>query len=670
MLSRIRTWLVAAARWLAPSTGAAAAGALVAGVLEGRAMETWLGLVTATGFVALLAIPLLIGAAVIVRGVWAAWRPRELAIVEPDGSAPWLAGWLGTAVLGTLAIAWLVFQGTWLLVGWTTFKPLPVSYGVPAFAIGAAVLAVGLSRPVARGLTAIARAIDRRWQRRGHRTLLSPWRIAIALCAASALGAVAFWWLVIRVRLAGFGLEVGFALPAVIGAVAAAILHVAWPRLGRARPIVTAVVAACAVLAVGCALAVSRIRPSLALAVWGDRPLAGFTVDQLFDLDAIRARLSRVELAPIAKPGAAHPDIVLVTIDSARADHTPLYGGNAAMPTLNTLGMHGAVFDWAFSPSNVTRHSLPSMLVGLGPERVRGRVIGEVLRIDPRHVVLAERLAAGGYETAGFVCCADVWDGALHAGLDRGLEHLEVERDPIALAQRARRWLETRAQRGDHAPLFVAIHLSAPREWAPPTPVDKRATLYDHVLARIDEALGVVLAAFSHTPPPIVIVTSDRGEPLGEHGAWVNAANLYDSDTRVPLVIAGPGVATVRVPDTVSLVGLVPSVLELAGFATPTGASIDGVSFAALATAARAGDPAAGVAFGAILKDHASASSIADVVAGRWKLIAIGKTRELYDTRSDPNEHSNVFGAHRDIVDKLEMLLDEHRLHATRSPFE
>ena len=674
--SGIRAWLVAAERWLTPSAVAAAAGAVVAGVLEGRAMDTMLGLVAAAGFVALLAIPLLLGTAVIVRGLWAAWRPRELALVESDGSAPRLAGWIGAAVLGTLAIAWLVFQGTWLLVGWTTFKPLPVSYGVPAFAVAAALLAVAACRPVARALAAIARAIDRRWKRRGHRTLLSPWRLAIALCTASVLGAVLFWWLVVRVRLAGFGVELGFTVPALIGGVVAVIVHAAWPRLGRAQPIVTAVVAACALLAVACALAVWRVRPSLALAVWGDRPLAGFTVDQLFDLDAMRARLSRDELAPVAMPGAAHPDIVLVTLDSARADHTPPYGGNADMPTLADLGRHGAVFDWAFSPSGITRRSMPSMLVGLGPERVRGRIIGDALRVDPRHVLLAERLAAGGYETAGFVCCADVWDGALHAGLDRGLQHLEVERDSLVLAQHARAWLEARERRGDRAPVFVAIHLSAPHDWAPANhveiPFDKRIKLYDRALARYDQALTLVLAAFSHRldHPPIVIVTSDRGEALGDHGAWANAADLYDSQTRVPLVIDGPGIATVHVPETVSLVGLVPSIVELAGFAPPTGTSIDGASFAGLATGTRTGDPAGGVAFGALIRDRASPSSMADVVAGRWKLVAIGHSRELYDTRADPNEHTNAIATQRIIADKLDALLDQHRAHATRSPFE
>ena len=63
------------------------------------------------------------------------------------------------------------------------------------------------------------------------------------------------------------------------------------------------------------------------------------------------------------------------------------------------------------------------MVTGLAPNRVKGRVVGWALRIDPRHVLLAERLLAGGYETAGFVCCNGFWGPDFRTGLQRGLEH-------------------------------------------------------------------------------------------------------------------------------------------------------------------------------------------------------------------------------------------------------
>lgn len=668
MQSPIRARLVAAARWLAPSAIAGAAGAVVAGALEGRGMDSGLGMVVAAGFVALLAFPELVVASAMLRGLWAAWQPHQLGLVEPDGSAPRLAGWLGVAVLGTLAVAWCVFQGTWLLFSWTTFKPVPVSYGVPAFAVGAALVAAGVARPAARGFSAIARAIDRRWQRRGRATLLSPRRIAVALAITSLAGGTAFWLLVIRIRLAQFGIDVAVVLPALAGIVVAALAHVVWPRLGRGRPIATAVIAAALLLAIGGALAAWRLRPSLVLAIWGDRPLAGSAIETIFDVRAIRTRQAQIELAPVARPAAPHPDIVLVVLDSTRADHLPGYGGTAAMPALQDLESRGAVFDWAFAPSSIARRSLPAMMVGLSPERVRGRVVGESLRVDPRHALLAERLVVGGYETAAFLCCSDAWDGAMRTGLG----HVEIERDGGGLANRLRTWLEARGRSGDRAPLFAIVHVIEPHEWMtsglePSAP--ERGRLYDRALARADDALASVMAAFA-ARPPIVIVTSDRGESLGEHGTTLHAADLFDAQTRVPLIVAGPGIPAAHVAETVSLVSLVPSVLELAGFAPPTGNAIDGTSFAALATGARAGDPDGGIAFGATVADRANATHMTDVVAGRWKLIANGTVRELYDTRNDPDERANVLATHRDIAARLQRLLDEHRAHTARSPFE
>ncbi|HEY3806663.1 MAG TPA: sulfatase-like hydrolase/transferase [Kofleriaceae bacterium] len=660
MQSRIRARLVVAARWLVPSVVAAAVGAVVAGALEGRAMATPLGFTAAAGFVALLAIPLLVAAFAILRGVWAAWRPRELAGEIGDDGAPWLVGWIAATALGTIAVAWAVFQGTWLLVSWTAFKPLAVSLGVPAFAVGAAVVAVAASRPIARGLAWVARSIDARWRRRGHRTLLAPHRIAIAFVIAIVVGVAPFWRFVVAARFAGLAVGLSTLAPALIGFAAAAIVHVAWHRLGAARMFVTAVAAACALLAIGGALAVSRVRPSLALAIWGDRPLAGFAVGALFDTGAMRTRVSR-ELVPVSRAGAAHPDIVLVVLDSARADHVPPLG-RADMPGIADLARRGAVFERAFAPSNVTRRALPAMLSGVDPTRLRGRDIGESLRADPRHVLLAERLAAGGYATAGFACCALDWDGPFRAGLDRGLGHFEVDPDPIALADRARAWLEARAKRGERAPLFVAIHLRAPNDWA--RAGFERTKVYDRALASYDHALAIVLAGFAQGSPPIVIVTSDHGDGLGEHAASGRAAELYDGLTHVPLIVVGPGIATVRVPETVGLVGLVPSVLELAGFVPPAGPAIDGTSFAPLATGARAGNAEAGVAFAA------SASGTIDVISGRWKLVENGATRELYDTRTDPDERWNVYLTHRDVVSTLEHALDDYRARANRSPFE
>jgi arylsulfatase A-like enzyme len=456
-------------------------------------------------------------------------------------------------------------------------------------------------------------------------------------------------------------------------------VHVLWQRFPGGRRIAGGTVAALALASVVSAMFTWRARPTLTLAIWGERPLAGLAVDQLFDLDAIRSDVPLSEFQPTPIAGAPHPDIILITIDTVRADHTPPYGGHAEMPMLSELAKRGAVFDWAFSPSNVTRRSIPSMIIGLAPDRVRGRVVGWALRVDPRHVLLPERLAAGGYETAGFMCCDGIWGKDMRTGLARGLEHLETEprENGIALSHMARDWLDARERRGDNRPLFLWMHILEPHNWqaatGEPRNEEERRRFYDRSLQVSDAMLVTLLGAFAQRPPerqPIVIVTADHGEGLGDHGQPYHSTDLYDSQIHVPLVISGAGIHAGHIPETVSLTDLTPTVLELAGFAPPTGPSIDGKSFAELATGRRMADPEAGIAFAEMIKDRSNPGGITAVVRGRWKLIDNASSAELYDVHVDPDERSNLISIKPGLVEPLRVLLRKHVAAAEDSPFE
>jgi arylsulfatase A-like enzyme len=362
------------------------------------------------------------------------------------------------------------------------------------------------------------------------------------------------------------------------------------------------------------------------------------------------------------------------------------------MPVLKELGARGTVFEWAFSPSNVTRRSIPSMIIGLAPDRVHGRVVGWALRVDPRHVLVAERLEAGGYETAGFMCCEGFYGAEMHTGLARGLQHLEMEPNGLALARRARAWLEERAKRRgksgegparsaaeggaevDDKPLFLWMHILEPHNWAvasgDPVVEDARRKLYDRTLTQSDQMLGELLAPFENVAPdkaPIVIISADHGEGLGEHGQVFHSTDLYDSQTHVPLVIAGPGVKPQRVAETVSLTDLTPSLLELAGFTVPSG--FDGTSFAGLATAKRAQNMEGGAAYSAMIHDRSNPGGWTSMVLGHFKLIDTPTGLELYDVRADPGEHANLIRAHPPIYDALRKALVEHQALAKKSPF-
>jgi len=199
-----------------------------------------------------------------------------------------------------------------------------------------------------------------------------------------------------------------------------------------------------------------------------------------------------------------------------------------------------------------------------------------------------------------------------------------------------------------------------------------RNKAYDRALAASDIALGEVLNAFSSRDPqtaPIVIATSDHGESLGDHGQPFHSTDLYNSQIRVPLVIAGPGIAPSRIGETVSLTGLTPTLLELAGFSAPAGPSIDGISFADLTTGARLPDPNAGIAFSAMIRDRSNPGGVTALVRGPWKLIDGPHGFELYDRRNDVNERSNVRALRPREFAELVWELARHRQSAAQSPF-
>lgn len=646
---------------------------MVAGALEAKTETEPFGFLVTAGFFGLLSLPGLFALSAVLRGMLAAWAPNELDLVEEGGGSPRFAGWLGAFVLIVIGLGWILFEGTWLLFRWTAFKPMIISLAEPVIGVFGLVSAVIIARPLARGLTAIARSLDRRWRARGHASFVTPGKLVLAVLVKLGVLGWLGWHFAIKPHLGPLDLSL-LEVPAV-AMLALLFGHVAWKAWPRMRRFVGPLVGSLAVGALGCAVIALQTAPSLTLSIWGERPIAGLAIDMLFDLDAIRSRVSLAEFRPTAVPGAEHPDIILVTIDTVRADHTPPYDGTADMPVLRELGTRGTVFEWAFSPSNVTRRSIPSMIIGLAPDRIRGRVVGWALRVDPRHVLVAERLLAGGYETAGFMCCEGFYGAAMHTGLARGLEHLEMESNGHALARRARAWLDAREKQPNKKPLFLWMHILEPHNWAvasgDPVSTEARRAVYDKTLSQADAMVAEMLGAFAQRAPdraPIVIVSADHGEGLGDHGQIFHSTDLYNSQTHVPLVIAGPGIKQQRISETVSLTDLTPSLLGLAGFAVPT-ARLDGISFADLATGKRAQNIEGGVAYSAMIQDRSNPGGLTSVVHGRYKLIDTPNGRELYDTRTDPTEHGNLIRARLGHLDGLVRDLEEHAAAAKQSPF-
>lgn len=649
---------------------AACAGAVIAGGIDAALMtDVWSG-VASIGFVAIVMVPLLFVASVALRGLLRAWQPSILAarLVEPDGSAPRLAGWVGVVWIGTFTLAWSVFQATWLLAAWTAFKPLTIGFAMPIAIVATVLLSVAASRPVARLLAAVARAIDRRWRGATRPTLLQPRVIFGGAIVTASIVAWLAWQYMVLPRFSS--LDATPIVAIVAGVAIAVAAHLAWPALPKARSVAGSGFALAALATITIAALFAITRPSRTLEIWGDGELSRFAIERAFDLERVHARIPPDELRLPELPGHPHPDIVLITVAAMRADHTPVYGGLAEMPVLRALGDRGAVFHWTFATSTAQESGLAAMHTGLAPSRIRPQPATSHRRLDPRHIMVAERLRAAGYQTAAFVCCSEL---AGATGLERGFDHLVVRPTGDALVSETRGWLDPRVNQGHRAPLFVWLHVSEARDWQ--ATIDRsvgeaeRRPFYDRALADTDVLVGRLLAAFSSRPPdraPVIVMTADRGEGLGDHAQPLAARNLYNGVVRVPLVIVGPGIKVQRLYGVVSLTDLAPTLLELAGFAPPHPPEPDGQSLVPVIRGARPFPTDTGTAF--VVGDSDRKGSIA-VIRGRWKLIETGATAELYDLHNDPDERTNMVSFRVQLAEQLRRAIVEYKAVATRSPF-
>jgi arylsulfatase A-like enzyme len=633
--------------WLWPSLPATALALVVAGVAESlRAGDAPLALATSVGLATAYAGPPALGASLVLRGLWLGWRPVELGerLREPGGASPRLWAWLAYLAIAAAALATVTRVAVLSVARMTAFKPLGVSLLMPLFVVPAALVLVALSRPCVDGLAALVRHADARLARRLGRPVATA-RVGLigALCLTVILP-LAAWYIFVKPRI-GF-VDTRVALYPAIAVVLVPVAHrLVRRRHGRA---LAAASVGVAVAAMAAALWVRTSRPVLILDIW-DRPtVASEAIDRLIDLEAMRRELSVKAFRPVERPGATHPDVILITFDTVRADRTPLLGGPAAMPHLAGLGQRGVVFEWAFSPGNVTRRSLPSLATGASPSRIRGKVRGWALRLDPRHVVVFERFRAAGYATAGFLCCEGFFDPKRRLGLTRGIDHLVIDRDGATLAAEARAWFEARRAAGDRTPAMVWLHFIESHNWYEESreiAAQSDRARYDHVLGKVDGFLGSVLAGFDSVPAaqsPIVVVTADHGEGLMDHAHAFHSSDLYNSQTRVPLVISGPGITPGRRREPVALVDLAPTLLDLAGFEPPGMPQMDGRSLADLVTGRRADDPDGGFAYAEMVRDRFVSKEVRSLVRGRWKLIDAGGQSELYDIRSDPDERRDL----------------------------
>ena len=323
------------------------------------------------------------------------------------------------------------------------------------------------------------------------------------------------------------------------------------------------------------------------------------------------------------------PSILLVTLDTTRADAVGPKAIGVETPSFNALAARGQSFSRAYTAVPETLPAHTSMMTGLYPA---GHGIHENARtLAADQPVLAERLQQAGYRTAAFVSSFVL---ARRFGLSRGFATYDDIENPERTADettaRALEYLSGPSEQ----PQFLWVHyFDAHAPYAPPAPFKTRYAKNPYLgeIAAVDEQLGKLVTAFEKGArgPIAIVVLGDHGEGLGDHGESQHGNLMYEATMHVPLVLLGPDIA-VGVSDVpVSTRRIFNTVLDLAG--------VDGAGSLRAA-------PSTEVVLGEAMKPFLEYGWQPQVMAvdGAHKAIFAGTT-EIYDVTADPKETKDLF---------------------------
>lgn len=370
--------------------------------------------------------------------------------------------------------------------------------------------------------------------------------------------------------------------------------------------------------------------------------------------------------------GGGPRNLLVVTLDTLRADHVGSYGYAAARtPRFDALAARGLRFARAATVVPLTLPAHSSLFTASFPARHAVRDNGGYY-LGAEQATLAELLQARGFRTGGFVS-AFVLDSrwGVDQGFDRYFDDFDLEKfeqqagmDAIQrpgheTVDEALRWLAEDRER----PFFLWVHLydphtpyAAPREWASQFPRTLTGA-YDAEIAATDFQLGRLLDALEadgRMARTTLAVLGDHGEMLGEHGELTHGFFVYDAAVRIPLVVAAPGLAPRVIEDQVRIVDVMPTLLELLELPRPV--ELQGQSLLPLARGERLNLMAPSESW--FPRFHYGWSELLAVQDERFKLIRAPRS-ELYDLQRDPRETVNLAASDPDRLALLERALDE-----------
>ncbi|MCH9647638.1 MAG: sulfatase [Deltaproteobacteria bacterium] len=396
-------------------------------------------------------------------------------------------------------------------------------------------------------------------------------------------------------------------------------------------------------------------------------------------------------------------NLVLITLDTLRADHLGFYGyPKPTSPVLDRLAASSIVFDQAISQSAVTPVAHGALFTGLNPYRngLRSLHGGEGHSLPATQTTLAEVMKENGYATAGFV---SAFPATRYYGLEQGFEHWDedfqghdgvghisptgivftgkAQRRGDETLKRAKQWLRDR----DESPWFLWLHLFDVHdaEILPPVEVlgqfppakrespDILRAIYDAEIRFIDTQIGSLLKMLETSKSlknTVVVVVGDHGEGLGDHDWWGHSI-LYQEQLRVPFLIHSPSFSEGRrVSEMVRAVDLLPTMVDLLGVEPPFELeALDGQSLVPLIEGE---DTSLPVAYSESLNDlfgyqetPFGQDSLYSLNDGRWKLILRRRgaqeiSTHLFDLARDPKELTDLSQQEPREAQRLTRLLD------------
>ncbi len=384
-----------------------------------------------------------------------------------------------------------------------------------------------------------------------------------------------------------------------------------------------------------------------------------------------------VSASGVAQSRGGAPNILLITVDTLRADRLGCYGSKTvATPAMDGLARDGVLFERALAQVPLTFPSHASIFTGTYPSYTGVQDFTSP-PLGPGFRTLAQSLKANGYAT-GAVVSSFVLDRSW--GVARGFDFYDdafsgksfLEKD-LALVERPARdsvdhaiaWLARTRRR----PFFLWLHLYDPHSpYRPPEPFRSqyKGRPYDGEVAYTDAQVGRLLQwlkARRLYAGTLIVLVSDHGESLGEHGEQEHGFFIYRSTTHVPLILKPPAGSPVRPgrhAGPVEAVSLAPTLLEMAGLRDPIQKQFQAGGLLAAQT-----NPESATAYSETFYPFSSFgwNPLRGLESGRYHYIEAPRA-ELYDLRSDPEEKRNLAGEQPAVAavlkEKLGGLLASH----------